>query len=113
MAKIQNFKIDLVNILYKIYINKKKNYSNSEFFKNKKKRNEKKIIKQNFNSILIKFSKSLSLTKLRYFKMGKLNPSYLLGYNELIIFSFYLFNKKKISEFYRCRSQHWFTFNFF
>ena len=57
MAKIQNFKIDLVNILYKIYINKNKNYSNSEFFKNQKKKIEKKIIKQNFNSILIKFSK--------------------------------------------------------
>lgn len=99
MAKIQNFKIDLVNILYKIYINKNKNYSNSEFFKNQKKKIEKKIIKQNFNSILIKFSKSLSLTKLRYFKMGKLNPSYLLGYNELIIFSFYLFNKKKYQNF--------------
>lgn len=31
--------------------------------------------------------------------MGKLNPSYLLGYNELIIFSFYLFNKKKYQNF--------------
>ena len=99
MVKIQNFKIDLVDILNKIYINKNKNYSNSEFFKNQKKKIEKKIIKQNFNSILIKFSKSLSLTKLRYFKMGKLNPSYLLGYNELIIFSFYLFNKKKYQNF--------------
>jgi FkbM family methyltransferase len=99
MAKIQNFKIDLVDILYKIYINKNKNYSNSEFFKNQKKKIEKKIIKQKFNSILIKFSKSLGLVKLRYFKMGKLNPSYLLGYNELIIFSFYLFNKKKYQNF--------------
>ena len=99
MVKIQNFKIDLVDILNKIYINKNKNYSNSEFFKNQKKKIEKKIIKQNFNSILIKFSKSLSLTKLRYFKMGKLNPSYLLGYNELIIFSFYFFNKKKYQNF--------------
>jgi FkbM family methyltransferase len=101
MVKIKNFQIDLVTILYKIYINKNKNNSNSQFFKKTKKKIEKKIIKQNFNSILIKFSNSWrgAGIKLRYFKMGKLNPSYLLGYNELIIFSFYLFNKKKYQNF--------------
>ena len=45
MANIQNFKIDLVDILNKVYINKKKNYSNSKFFKKKKKKKKKKAPK--------------------------------------------------------------------
>jgi hypothetical protein len=64
-----------------------------------KKKYEKQIIKKSFKSLIIKFSKNTSLIKLGYFKMGKLNPSYLLGFNELIIFTFYLFNKKKYSKF--------------
>ena len=69
MANIQNFKIDLVDILNKVYINKKKNYSNSKFFKNQKKQVEKKIIKQKFNSISIKFSKTLSLKRSLLFRL--------------------------------------------
>ena len=65
-------------------------------FKNKY---EKQIIKKNFKNLIIKFSKKIGLIKLRYFKMGKLNPSYLLGFNELIIFAFYLFNKKRYTKF--------------
>tara|TARA_B100000131_G_scaffold284874_1_gene293765 strand:- start:2 stop:850 length:849 start_codon:yes stop_codon:yes gene_type:complete len=35
---------------------------------------------------------------LPYFKMGKINSSHLLGLDEIIIFTFYILNKKKISR---------------
>ena len=99
MAKLQNLKIDLVEILKNIYKNKNQHSVKTSYFKNQKKKIEKKIIKKKFDLLSIKFSNDLGLIKLRFFEMGKLNPSYLLGFNELIIFSFYLFNKKKYQNF--------------
>ena len=99
MAKLKNYKINLIDILKDIYKNKENHSSNTKYFINQKKKIEKKIIKKKFDLLSIKFSRNLGSIKLRFFKMGKLNPSYLLGLNELIIFSFYLFNKKKYKNF--------------
>ena len=99
MNKTDTFKINLFKQLSFLKNTKKSHIPNSINFKKYKRLFEKKIIKAKFKKIILNFSPDIKTITLNFFQMGKLNPTYLLGYNELIIFCFYVFNKKKYSRF--------------
>jgi FkbM family methyltransferase len=98
-----------INSILYLDISKKINYlhhnrflhsSSTKIFNKVKNKFEKEIIKNTYyRELFIKFSDNFRKIKLKYFKMGKLNSTHLLGFNELIIFVFYLFNKKKYKKF--------------
>jgi len=100
MSKIiKNLFLDVSKKIDYLHRNKFLHSSNINRFNKLKNKFEKEIIKKTYKNLLIKLSDKFRKIKLKYFKMGKLNPTYLLGFNELIIFVFYLFNKKKYKKF--------------
>lgn len=100
MSKIiKNLFLDVSKKIDYLHRNKSLHSSSINRFNKLKNKFEKEIIKKTYKNLLIKLSDKFRKIKLKYFKMGKLNPTYLLGFNELIIFVFYLFNKKKYKKF--------------
>jgi FkbM family methyltransferase len=100
MLKInKNLFLDLSKKIDYLHRNKSLHSSNINRFNKLKNKFEKEIIKKNYKKLLVKLSNKFRNINLKYFKMGKLNPTHLLGFNELIIFVFYLFNKKKYKKF--------------
>ena len=91
-------KINLYKTLKFISENKNIHKPNTKLFKFYKKKFNNKFIKKKFKKLEIKIAPNIEKITIPYYKMGNLNCSYLFGFNELIIMSYYLFNNNNYKK---------------
>jgi hypothetical protein len=83
MSKIiKNLFLDVSKKIDYLHRNKSLHSSSINRFNKLKNKFEKEIIKKTYKYLLIQLSDKFRKIKLKYFKMGKLNPTYLLGFND-------------------------------
>ena len=91
-------KINLYKTLKFISENKNIHKPNTKLFKFYKKKFNNKFIKKKFKKLEIKIAPNIEKITIPYYKLGNLNCSYLFGFNELIIMSYYLFNNNNYKK---------------